>query len=71
MSIAELPAITSEAISLGARSPAQKTVEFSLARRARAIQDPSKFRGLTAVTIPDEIAMRAVLGFLGRSLSYP
>ncbi|KAF8604689.1 tryptophan synthase beta subunit-like PLP-dependent enzyme [Ceratobasidium sp. AG-I] len=64
VTIAKLPGITSEAISLGARSPAQITVEASLTRRARAARDPSGLGGLTAVTIPDVIAMRAALGFL-------
>ncbi|KAF8604690.1 tryptophan synthase beta subunit-like PLP-dependent enzyme [Ceratobasidium sp. AG-I] len=63
-SIAQLPNITSMAASLGAPSPAQAILEQGLARRARAAQDPSKFGGLTSVTVPDEIAMRGSLGFL-------
>ncbi|KAG8690389.1 hypothetical protein FRC09_012000 [Ceratobasidium sp. 395] len=64
LTIATLPAITSEAISLGARSPSQTAVELGLDRRFRAAQDPSNYSGLTAVTIPDEIAIRAALEFL-------
>lgn len=62
--LAKLPAITSEASSLGARSPAQTTVESGLTRRAQAVENPEKFGGLTSVTVPDEVAMHAALGFL-------
>ncbi|KAG9127532.1 hypothetical protein FRC07_012548 [Ceratobasidium sp. 392] len=64
LSVATLPGITSEAISLGARSPAQTAVELGLDRRHRASQDPSRYSGLIPITIPDEIAIRAALEFL-------
>lgn len=65
VALARLPAITSKAASLGAPSPAQAVVEMGLARRDRAVQNPMKFGGVTPVSIPDEAAMRATLGFLG------
>ncbi|KAH7341972.1 tryptophan synthase beta subunit-like PLP-dependent enzyme [Rhizoctonia solani] len=55
VTLAKLPAITSEVSSLGARSPSQTTLELGLARTY-----------LTAVSVPDQIAMQATLGFLGR-----
>ncbi|KAB5594878.1 hypothetical protein CTheo_1693 [Ceratobasidium theobromae] len=64
VALARLPAITSKAASLGAPSPAQAVVEMGLARRDRAVQNPMKFGGVTPVSIPDEAAMRATLGFL-------
>lgn len=66
MTIATLPAITSEAISLGARSPAQMAVELGLERRFKASRDPTNYSGLTAVSLPDEIVIRTVLEFLGK-----
>jgi hypothetical protein len=54
VTLAKLLAITSEASSLGARSPSQTTLEIGLDRME-----------LTAVSVPDTIAMQAVLGFLG------
>lgn len=66
--MAKLSAITSEASSLGARSPAQTTVELGLTRRAQAAKNPGGFGGLTSVSVPDEVAMQATLGFLGQSL---
>ena len=57
------------AASLGAPSPSQAILEQGLARRTRAAQDPSKFGDLTPVTVPDEIAMRGSLGFLGKLLA--
>ncbi|QRV74808.1 cysteine synthase [Ceratobasidium sp. AG-Ba] len=62
--IATLPAITSEAISLGARSPARTAVELWLERRLKAIQYPANRSGLIAVSFPDEIVIRATLEFL-------
>ncbi|CAE6515699.1 unnamed protein product [Rhizoctonia solani] len=53
VTLAKLPAITSEASSLGARSPSQATIELGLARAQ-----------LTAVSVPDQTAMHATLGFL-------
>ncbi|CUA75930.1 threonine dehydratase [Rhizoctonia solani] len=53
VTLAILPAITSEASSLGARSPSQTILETGLARTQ-----------LTAVSVPDKIAMHATLGFL-------
>ncbi|KAJ1307333.1 hypothetical protein OPQ81_001439 [Rhizoctonia solani] len=53
VTLVKLPVITSEASSLGARSPSQTTLEKGLARV-----------GLTAISVPDKIAMQAVLGFL-------
>ncbi|GAB1521742.1 catabolic L-serine/threonine dehydratase [Rhizoctonia solani] len=53
VTLARLPAITSEAFSLGARSPSQTTLEIGLACPE-----------LIAVSVPDTIAMQAVLGFL-------
>ncbi|CAE6405402.1 unnamed protein product [Rhizoctonia solani] len=53
VTLARLPAITSEASSLGARSPSQTTLEIGLACPE-----------LIAVSVPDTIAMQAVLGFL-------
>ncbi|CAE7204430.1 unnamed protein product, partial [Rhizoctonia solani] len=53
VTLAMLPAITSEASSLGARSPSQTTLEIGLARTQ-----------LAAVSIPDSITMHATLGFL-------
>lgn len=65
-----LPAITSEAISLGARSPAQMAVELGLERRFNEVQDPTKCSGLTAISIPDEIAIRATLEFLSKIANF-
>ncbi|CUA75929.1 L-serine dehydratase [Rhizoctonia solani] len=65
VNIAKLPAITSQAASLGAPSPSQSVLEMALARIDRAAQNPAKFGGLTPVSIPDELAMRSTLGFLG------
>ncbi|KAG9081524.1 hypothetical protein FS749_007599 [Ceratobasidium sp. UAMH 11750] len=64
ISIARLSSITSQAGSLGAASPAQAVLEQALDRKARATQDPTRFGGLTAVTVSDQVAMRATLGFL-------
>ncbi|KAG8732757.1 hypothetical protein FRC12_019145 [Ceratobasidium sp. 428] len=64
VSVAHLSTITSQAWSLGAPSPAQAILEQALDLRARASQDPTRFGGLTAVTISDELAMRSTLGFL-------
>lgn len=66
VSIAQLSSITSLAASLGAPSPAQAVLEQGLARRAQAVQTHGKLGGLTPVTVPDEIAMRGSLGFLGK-----
>ncbi|KAF8717761.1 Tryptophan synthase beta subunit-like PLP-dependent enzyme, partial [Rhizoctonia solani] len=64
VAVAKLPAITSKAASLGASSPSQSVLEMGLARKDRATLDPTKFGGLTSVSIPDELAMRSTLGFL-------
>ncbi|CAE6413260.1 unnamed protein product [Rhizoctonia solani] len=66
VTIAKLPAITSKAASLGASSPSQSVLEMALARRDKAAQNPAKFGGLTPVSIPDELAIRSTLGFLGK-----
>ncbi|CAE6529546.1 unnamed protein product [Rhizoctonia solani] len=66
VAIAKLPAITSKAASLGASSPSQSVLEMALARRDRATRNPAIFGGLTPVSIPDELAMRSTLGFLGK-----
>jgi len=62
VTIAHLPAITSRASSLGARSPAPGVVRLGLDRKK------STKGGLTVVNVPDELAMRAAVDFAGMSL---